>query len=67
MIVFYVNNSTSKRAFITTQSIRKLKTHLNQWCHDHQGWRADGYDTVFDISSLKAKKLSLKSIKPSLF
>ena len=27
------------RAFVTTQSIKKLKRHLREWCLDPEGWR----------------------------
>ena len=60
-------NSTSNRAFITTQSIRKLKAHLKQWCLDPQGWRAEGYDTLFDISSLESNEAAIKKYKNITF
>lgn len=60
-------NSTSNRAFITTQSIRKLKAHLKQWCLDPQGWRAEGYDTVFDISSLESNEAAIEKYKNITF
>lgn len=60
-------NSTSNRAFITTQSIKKLKAHLKQWCLDPQGWRAEGYDTVFDISSLESNEAVVEKYKNTTF
>lgn len=60
-------NSTSNRAFITTQSIRKLKAHLKQWCLDPQGWRAEGYDTLFDISSLESNEAAIEKYKNITF
>ena len=60
-------NSTSNRAFITTQSIRKLKAHLKQWCLEPQGWRAEGYDTLFDISSLESNEAAIKKYKNITF
>ena len=60
-------NSTSNRAFITTQSIKKLKAHLKQWCLDPQGWHAEGYDTVFDISSLESNEAVVEKYKNTTF
>lgn len=60
-------NSTSNRAFITTQSIKKLKAHLKQWCLDPQGWRAEGYDTVFNISSLESNEAVVEKYKNTTF
>ena len=60
-------NSTSNRAFITTQSIKKLKAHLKQWCLDPQGWRAEGYDTVFNIISLESNEAVVEKYKNTTF
>lgn len=60
-------NSTSNRAFITTQSIKKLKAHLKQWCLDPQGWHAEGCDTVFDISSLESNEVVVEKYKNTTF
>ena len=60
-------NSTSNRAFITTQSIKKLKAHLKQWCLDPQGWRTEGCDTVFDISSLESNEAVVEKYKNTTF
>ena len=45
-------NDKNGRAFITTQSVKKLKKHLKQWALDTTGWRIPGRDELFDISSL---------------
>lgn len=36
-------NSMGKRAFITTQSIKKLKKHLKEWALDPKGWIPVGF------------------------
>ena len=59
-------NDINGRAFITTQSVKKLKKHLKQWALDPSGWSFDGEDKLFDISSLdedekKYEKYKLKS------
>lgn len=38
-------NSRADRAFITTQSIKKLKSHLKEWSLDPNGWKLIGSDT----------------------
>lgn len=42
------------RAFVTTQSIKKLKKHLKDWTLDVTGWKlsGDSEDTRYDISSI---------------
>src|SRR5699024_6895275 len=37
-------NSMSDRAFVTTQSIKKLKKHLKEWALDPSGWRLVGQE-----------------------
>ena len=45
-------NNKDDRAFITTQSIRKLKDHLKKWSLDSSGWHLSGSDKVYDLSSI---------------
>ena len=45
-------NDKDGRAFITTQSIKKLKKHLKEWALDAQGWKLSGSDKTYDISKL---------------
>ena len=45
-------NNKGERAFITTQSIKKLKTHLKEWALDPKGWSLDGNIKTYDISEL---------------
>lgn len=45
-------NDRGQRAFITTQSIKKLKKHLLQWTLDPQGWHLPGRKETYDISAL---------------
>lgn len=42
------------RAFVTTQSIKKLKKHLKDWTLDVTGWKLSGNseNTCYDISSI---------------
>ena len=45
-------NDKDGRAFITTQSIKKLKAHLKKWALDTDGWKLTGSDKIYDISTL---------------
>lgn len=46
------------RAFVTTQSIKKLKKHLKEWTLNVTGWKLSGdpEDTCYDISSIDETK-----------
>ncbi|WP_094550711.1 IS1634 family transposase [Petroclostridium xylanilyticum] len=45
-------NDKDGRAFITTQSIKKLKEHLKKWALAPNGWKLPGSDKTYDISKL---------------
>lgn len=45
-------NDKDNRAFITTQSIKKLKKHLKEWSLDSKGWHLADQDKTFDIADL---------------
>lgn len=45
-------NDIGGRAFITTQSVKKLKKHLKKWALDPDGWLLPGSDRAYNISSL---------------
>ncbi|MDK2991403.1 MAG: hypothetical protein PWP48_636 [Clostridiales bacterium] len=45
-------NDKDDRAFITTQSIKKLKGHLKKWALASTGWRLPGSEKIYDISEL---------------
>lgn len=45
-------NSKDERAFITTQSIKKLKEHLKKWALASDGWKLSGSNKTYDISKL---------------
>lgn len=45
-------NDQKDRAFITTQSIKKLKAYLEDWALDSSGWQLNGSDKTYDISQL---------------
>ncbi|EHQ87645.1 IS1634 family transposase [Desulfosporosinus youngiae] len=45
-------NNEGERAFITTQSIKKLKKHLKEWSLDSKGWHLADHDKTYDITKL---------------
>lgn len=49
-------NNIGGRAFITTQSVKKLKKHLKEWALDTNGWHLLDENEVYDISSLDEEK-----------
>lgn len=48
-------NDQDKRAFITTQSIKKLKKHLKDWALSPEGWNLDDGKT-YDLRTLDEDK-----------
>jgi transposase len=51
-------NNIKGRAFITTQSVKKLKSHLKKWALESTGWRISGDKSsrIYDISQLEDSK-----------
>lgn len=45
-------NNIGERAFITTQSVKKLKKHLKEWLLDPAGWRLPDRSETFDLNAL---------------
>lgn len=45
-------NNYGERSFITTQSIKKLKADLKDWCLDPKDWELEGSKKKYDISEL---------------
>lgn len=46
------NNDVGERAFITVQSLKKLKKHLQSWSLESTGWHIAGSDTEYDLSEV---------------
>jgi len=55
-------NSMSNRAFVTTQSIKKLKKHLKDWALDFSGWQIAGTDQA-TTSKKKKQWIHLDDLK----
>lgn len=53
-------NNKEDRAFITTQSIKKLKKHLKNWALDPKDWSVVGDTKKYDISKLEETEASKK-------
>lgn len=53
-------NDKGDRAFITTQSIKKLKANLKDWALDPEGWSLAGSAQTYDIRELDEKKYKEK-------
>lgn len=49
-------NNKGERAYITTQSIKKLKEHLKEWALDPKGWSLDEDKKAYDITKLDEEK-----------
>ncbi len=49
-------NDKGDRAFVTTQSIKKLKAHLKKWALDPNGWYLSNDVRAYDISKLDEEK-----------
>ena len=45
-------NDVGERAFITVQSLKKLKGHLQEWSLEPEGWKVKGSDQIFNIDNL---------------
>jgi transposase len=55
-------NDMGDRAFITTQSVKKLKKLFKEWALDSFGWQLSGSDKVFNISTDLDKDADLDKI-----
>lgn len=60
-------NNKNGRAFITTQSVKKLKKHLKQWALDPNGWLLPGKNELYDISLLDKDKDTYEKYKSETF
>ena len=56
-------NDKEGRAFITTQSIKKLKGYLKDWALETTGWRLPDSDQIYDIAKLEDETDNLNSLE----
>jgi transposase len=50
------NDNIQDRAFITVQSLKKLKNHLQEWSLETAGWHTAGSDNTYDISTIDSNE-----------
>ena len=62
-----IYNTKGDRAFVTTQSVKKLKNHLKEWALDSKGWKLPGSDQSFDISIFEENPDIKESYKSHVF
>jgi transposase len=60
-------NNLGERAFITTQSVKKLKKHLKEWVLATGGWHLDGISGTFDISKIEQSEASKDKYRDCTF
>lgn len=61
-------NNVNSRSFITTQSIKKLKTYLKEWALDlSSGWKIYGSNKTYNISKLRDDDTLIKSYYDKTF
>ncbi|ABI69043.1 IS1634 family transposase [Syntrophomonas wolfei] len=49
-------NNQGERAFITTQSIKKLKKHLKEWALSPEGWHLPDDSSIYSLDKIDEKK-----------
>jgi len=60
-------NSKNNRAFITTQSIKKLKQPLQEWVLSKTGWKIPDTEDTYDISKLDTDEAIAEVYKNTTF
>lgn len=60
-------NDKKGRAFITTQSVKKLKKHLKEWALDPTGWYLSRTDETYDIRMLDQDEQTYEKHKLDTF
>ena len=60
-------NSKDDRAFITTQSIKKLKKHLMEWALSPTGWSLSGDKKKYNINDIEKDEASIELFKDRIF
>lgn len=46
-------NSITNRAYITVQSLKKLKNHLKEWALSPEGWSLSGSDEIINLEEIE--------------
>ncbi|MEG3038622.1 MAG: IS1634 family transposase [Clostridia bacterium] len=51
-----INNSNAERSFITVQSLKKIKKHLQDWSLESTAWKIAGSSELYDINKLDSNE-----------
>lgn len=60
-------NDKDDRAFITTQSIKKLKNYLKEWSLEPSGWNLVGSNETYNISDIENDNDKFNKYKDCIF
>lgn len=60
-------NNKDDRAFITTQSVKKLKKHLKKWALETTGWHLPNKEELYDINLLDEDEKAYEKYKSDIF
>ena len=60
-------NDKDDRAFITTQSIKKLKKHLMEWALSPDEWCLSGNNKKYNISDIEEDEATIELYKDGIF
>lgn len=60
-------NNRDDRAFITTQSVKKLKKHLKKWALEPTGWLLPNKEELYDINLLDEDEKLYEKHKSDIF
>ena len=60
-------NDKDERAFITTQSIKKLKKHLKDWALNPNGWHLSGDKKEYNINDIEKDETITELYKDRIF
>lgn len=60
-------NNKHNRAFITTQSLKKLKSFLTEWALDPTGWSMEGISAKYDLRNIESTDEIAASYRDKVF
>lgn len=60
-------NDISGRAFVTTQSIKKMKDYQKEWALSDDGWRLPGSSTQYNLSEVLGSEELFEAFKDKTF
>lgn len=60
-------NNAGERAFITVQSIKKMKSFQKEWAVSHTGWKLPGHDETFDLDEILGSEILSEKYYSNVF